>query len=140
VTGALQIFRASRSTNLQPRRTTGGDATNVWVLTRRGPAPDSLINFSGAETVRYYSTSVLVHPSFSLALNPLRKTNFSSSFPLRKYRCLTRFSRQILVRATMSHATFLSPRTSSGPSRLYPTFPIRFVPYLYASLGRSGCY
>ena len=80
VTDALQIFRAPRS-NLQPVAR-AENATNEWVLTRRGPAAGSLIK--DLEQTLLDVTSVLVYPSFALTLNPTRKTNLPSSSPLRK--------------------------------------------------------
>jgi len=87
VTGALQIFRASRLTNLPPV-TWAENATNE----RGGVGVDKKMTGarfanqgSGAEIVAASDiTSILVYPSFAPALNPSRKTNLFLSSLLRK--------------------------------------------------------
>jgi len=87
VTGALQIFRASRLTNL-PLVTWAENATNergcVGVDKKMTGAMFADQGF-GAETVTASDiTSILVYPSFAPALNPSRKTNISLPSLLRK--------------------------------------------------------
>ena len=74
----LQIFRAPRSTSCKPVAR-AENATNEQVLTRRGPAPGSLIKDLG-QTLSDV-TSVLVYPTFTLTWNPSRKTNIPLFLP-----------------------------------------------------------